>query len=268
MNYSMKKKLFSTFYLALTLTLVGCSSNAAENGDKIEITISAAASLNDVLTEIESIYEKENKNINLLFNFGGSGSLQQQIAQGAPVDLFFSAAEEKFDLLLEQELIDTDYQIDLIGNKLTLIIPKESKAHVDNIQDLLSDEIERIAIGTPETVPAGLYSKQVFQNLQIWDKLEEKLIPTKDVRQVLSYVETNNVDAGIVYQTDAILSKKVTIVDALDSNLHDQIVYPVGVIDDAANKAETIEFFDFLRTETALGVFEKFGFEIVVGINE
>lgn len=256
-------KLLSLPSLFLFLLLSGCSPQA-ENNEQIEITISAAASLTEVLSELELLYEEEkNQDINLLFNFGGSGSLQQQILQGAPVDLYFSAAEDKYDQLLERGMIDANYSSDLITNELVLITPTGASSKMKDFSDLVSDEISRIAIGTPETVPAGQYAKQAIENMGIWDKLSGKIIPTKDVRQVLSYVETNNVDAGIVYKTDALVSKKVKMIATVDSSLHDSIVYPVGVISNSKQKDEAIDFFHYLQTESAIAIFKKFGFELV-----
>ncbi|SEN57676.1 molybdate transport system substrate-binding protein [Mesobacillus persicus] len=256
-------KLLSIFSFFLFLALSGCSPQT-QNNEQIEITISAAASLTEVLSELEVLYEEEkNHDINLLFNFGGSGSLQQQILQGAPVDLYFSAAEDKYNQLLERGLIDADYSSDFISNELVLITPTGTSNEMRDFSDLVSDEISRIAIGTPETVPAGQYTKQAMENMGIWDKLSGKIIPTKDVRQVLSYVETNNVDAGIVYKTDALVSKKVKMVTTIDTSLHNPIVYPVGVLSTSTQKDEAINFFNYLQTESAIEIFKKFGFELV-----
>lgn len=259
----MKIRLLWAALFSIFITMPGCSTNPEANRDNIELTVSAAASLNEALGDIEQIYEKENENIDLLFNFGGSGSLQQQIIQGAPVDLFFSAAKAPFDQLADQNLILSKYSTDLIGNELALIIPKQSNLDIANIKDLVSREIDRIAIGTPEAVPAGQYSMQVFKQLQIDDQLAEKLIPAKDVRQVLSYVETNNVDAGIVYMTDANSSDKVKIAAKAEASQHDPIVYPVGVLENTPQLEEAIVFFEFLKSEAALEIFKKHGFKIL-----
>lgn len=249
--------------LLLVFTLVGCGQELVENDEPIELTISAAASLNNVLTEIETLFEEEHPQINLLVNFGGSGSLQQQIIQGAPVDLFFSAAENKYDELIERDLIDSSYSSDLLGNELVLVTPRNSTVEIKDFPDLVYNEINTIAIGTPETVPAGQYAKQTLQHLQIWDKLSTKLIPSKDVRQVLSYVETENVDAGIVYHTDAILSDKVKLIATVDPSLHDPIILPVGIIQGTNHKKEAITFYEYLHSETATQLYKKYGFRLV-----
>jgi len=259
----MKIKLLSMIHLLLFIALSGCGQEQIGSEEPIELTISAAASLNEVLTEIESLYEEEHPHINLLINFGGSGSLQQQIIQGAPVDLFFSAAEDKYDELLERDLIDSTYSSDLLGNELVLVTPRNSAVEITGIPDLASNEINTIAIGTPETVPAGQYAKQTLQQLQLWDKLSTKLIPSKDVRQVLSYVETGNVDAGIVYHTDALLSDKVKLIATVDQSLHDPIILPVGIIQRTNHKEEAITFYKYLHSEIATEIYKKYGFRLV-----
>jgi len=259
----MKIKQLSMINLLLFIALSGCSPEQIDSDKPIELTISAAASLNEVLTEIETLYEEEHSQINLLVNFGGSGSLQQQIIQGAPVDLFFSAAEDKYDELLERNLIDSSYSSDLLGNELVLVTPLNTSAEITDLPDLVSDEINRIAIGTPETVPAGQYAKQTLQKLELWEELSAKLIPTKDVRQVLSYVETENVDAGIVYRTDALLSDKVKLIVTVNQSLHDPIILPVGIVQRTKHKEEAIDFFEYLHSETATDIFEKYGFRLV-----
>ncbi|MGM0899611.1 MAG: molybdate ABC transporter substrate-binding protein [Bacillota bacterium] len=259
----MKLKLFFMINILLFIALAGCGQEQVESDEPIELTISAAASLNEVLTEIKTLYEEEHQQINLLLNFGGSGSLQQQIIQGAPVDLFFSAAEDKYDELLERNLIDSSYSSDLLGNELVLVTPSNTSVEITDFPDLVSDEINTIAIGTPETVPAGQYAKQTLQQLYLWEKLSAKLIPSKDVRQVLSYVETGNVDAGIVYRTDALLSDKVTLIKTADPSLHDPIIFPVGIVKGTRHKAEAIDFYEFLHSEKATKVFNKYGFLMV-----
>jgi molybdate transport system substrate-binding protein len=259
----MKIKLLSMINLLLFIALSGCGQGQIDSNEPIELTISAAASLNEVLTEIETLYEEEHSQINLLVNFGGSGSLQQQIIQGAPVDLFFSAAEDKYDELLERDLIDPSYSSDLLGNELVLVTPSNTLVEITGFTDLVSDEINRVAIGTPETVPAGQYAKQTLQQLNLWKELSAKLIPSKDVRQVLSYVETENVDAGIVYRTDALLSDKVTVIETADPSLHDQIILPVGIVQGSKHKEEAIDFYKFLHSNTATNIFKKYGFRLV-----
>eukprot|EP00130_Batrachochytrium_dendrobatidis_P008316 XP_006683191.1 hypothetical protein BATDEDRAFT_92959 [Batrachochytrium dendrobatidis JAM81] len=242
--------------------LVACSEKEASSGDiePVELTVSAAASLKDAMDVIQQTYEDENPEVTLQINYGGSGSLQQQISQGAPVDLFFSAAEDKFDLLVEEGNIMADDGIDLLGNGLVLIVPKDEPMMIAGFEELVKAEVDSISIGTPETVPAGAYAVETVENLGIWNNIESKIVYAKDVRQVLSYVETGNVSAGVVYKTDALVSDKVAIVETANSNTHAPIVYPVGIIKDSKHYEAAKDFYLFLQSEDALKVFSDYGF--------
>lgn len=263
-----KQYLFFFSLMVLFLSLAGCSNsdlpeNTGEDKQegavekKVELTISAAASLQDALTEIVARFEKEHPDVLINFNFGASGSLQQQISQGAPADLFFSAAEDKFDKLVNDGLIDEKNGIDLVGNELVLVVPKGSK--IKSFHDLT--EADKLSIGTPESVPAGKYAKESLEKMDIWNNIEEKVVYAKDVRQVLTYVETNNVDAGIVYKTDALISEKVNIVDTAEENTHDPIIYPLGVIKDTSHPEEAKLFYDYLQNEKSMDIFKEYGFK-------
>jgi molybdate transport system substrate-binding protein len=259
---------FSTFLLLLVIS--GCSSNEKTKSTEVqnqqevsqksvELTVSAAASLQDALTDIKADFEKEHSNVIVNFNFGASGALQQQISQGAPVDLFLSAAEDKFQKLVQDGLIDQKNGKDLVGNDLVLVIPKGSNIGIKTFEDLT--KADKIALGTPESVPAGQYGKETLDNLNVWKAVEGKLVFAKDVRQVLTYVETNNVDAGIVYKTDALTSQKVEIVATAKDNTHDPIIYPVGVIKNSTHLKEAKLFYKYLQNDKSLKTLEKYGFE-------
>ncbi|WP_040206846.1 molybdate ABC transporter substrate-binding protein [Neobacillus jeddahensis] len=268
------KKSFSLFLSVIMLFLLvmsGCSNNEqpkqqaekkqeqAAPAENVELTISAAASLQDAMTEITADFNKKHENIKINYNFGASGALQQQISQGAPADLFFSAAEDKFDQLVNDGLIEKKNGIDLVGNDLVLVIPTESTKDIKAFSDL--ENADKISLGTPESVPAGMYGKEVLNNLAIWDKVEGKIVYAKDVRQVLTYVETGNVNAGIVYKTDALTSDKVKIAATADDKSHTPIVYPVGIIKASSHQKEAMLFYDYLQTKKAMAIFEKYGFK-------
>lgn len=245
----------------LLVGMSGCSTNKEskkqEAGtEKIEITISAAASLQDAINEIKTAYEKENSNVKINLNFGASGALQQQISQGAPVDLFFSAAEDKFEKLVDEDLIEKGKN--LIGNEIVLVVPKDSAQDIKTFEDL--PKAEKIALGTPETVPAGQYGKEMLENIGVWKDTEEKVVYAKDVRQVLTYVETENVDAGIVYKTDALTSEKVKITATASEDTHTPIIYPAGVIKESSHLEEANAFYEYLQTDKAMEIFMKYGF--------
>ncbi|MFC4402748.1 molybdate ABC transporter substrate-binding protein [Gracilibacillus xinjiangensis] len=240
-------------------SLSGCTKNQQSSGETVEITVSAAASLQDALTDITTIFEKENPRIKVNYNFGGSGSLQQQISQGAPVDIFFSAADDKFKHLVNEGLIEDGQSTNLLQNELALIIPSRGQIAIAGFTDLI--HADKVAIGTPESVPAGKYAKETLESLNRWDSMENKVIFAKDVRQVLTYVETNNVDAGIVYLTDALISDKVKIIATAETTMHTPIVYPVGIVKNRQSVTETEQFYSYLQSEQALQIFEKYGFK-------
>ncbi len=257
------KKYYSLIASLLLLIgiLASCGSQGSNNNTNkpVELTISAAASLQDSLEELQKAYENEHDHIKITFNFGGSGALQQQILKGAPVDLFFSAAEDKFDELVREDLIDKKQGTDLLANELVLIVPKKNEKHIQSFEDLT--KIDNIAVGTPETVPAGKYGIETLKNMKLWGNIESKVVYTKDVRQVLTYTETENVDAGLVYKTDALVSEKVDIVATANEDTHTPIIYPVGVIKDSKHVKEAGDFYRYLQSDQAMKVFKKYGFQ-------
>ncbi|MGO0714816.1 molybdate ABC transporter substrate-binding protein [Bacillus subtilis] len=255
-------KKYSIFIAALTAFLLaaGCSSNqsSTDSEKKVTLTISAAASAQDALEEIQKNYEKDHQHITIQDNYGSSGALQKQISQGAGADLFFSAAEDKFKKLVDDGDIAKKDSTDLVGNEIVLVVPKNGDSPVTSFSNLA--ESEKIALGTPESVPAGAYGKESLTKLSLWDKVKDKIVYGKDVRQVLSYVETGNVDAGIVYKTDALVSKKVNIIDEAKADTHSPIVYPLGIVKDTKHRKEAKEFYEYLQSDEAMKVFEKYGF--------
>lgn len=254
----MRKGLFTIFFSVLLLAISGCAERT--DRQEVELTISAAASLQDALEQIAAMYKKEQPNVALNFNYGASGALQQQIIQGAPVDMFFSASKAPFEVLIANGTIEQS--IDLLHNELVLITANEERAVVKGMQDLVRADVGKIAIGTPEVVPAGDYAKEYLENMNLWSQLEPKLVFAKDVRQVLTYVETENVEAGFVYKTDALTSKKVKIVEQASTSAHSAITYPLGIIKNSKQQQEAQTFYEFLQKENILQVFVDYGFTI------
>lgn len=249
--------MFIAVIVLIILTLVAILSIDAKKTVKKELTISAAASLQDALYEVKNIFENENPDISLNFNFGSSGTLQKQIAQGAPVDLFFSESEKQFAPLLESGEINQQDSIILLENELVLVVPK-GKSKSEQLDEL--NVVQSIAIGIPESVPAGKYAVEFLQNQGIWNKVKENIVYVKDVRQVLTYVESGNVEAGIVYKTDILNSEAIDIVATINKNLHSPIVYPVGILKNSKHYKEALEFYLFLQTGEIKKVFERYGF--------
>lgn len=237
--------------------------NPSQATPSTQLTISAAASLKDAMEKIEPLYQQEHPSTEIIYNFASSGSLQRQIEQGAPVDVFISAATSKMDNLEKQGLLLTETRQDLLKNQMVLIVPKnQNKNHLklDNFYDLISKEITIIALGEPNSVPAGKYAQEILTSFKIADKVNSKAVYAKDVRQVLHYVATANVDAGIVYRTDARISNQVKIVATALETSHSLITYPIAVIKNTSDKEAAIEFTEFLTRPQAQAIFHDYGF--------
>ncbi len=250
------------FILTLILIVAGCTNETATNEKDHKtqkLFISAAASLTDAMEEIAEIYEEEN-NIELTFNFAGSGKLAQQIQQGADIDVFISANENWMDTLIEEGLVKEDTRENITGNKLVLIVGEDSSISYDSFEELDRNDVDDIAIGNPESVPAGEYTKEILKNLGKWEELEDNFVFAQDVRQVLTYVETGNADIGFVYESDAKISDAVKIIAESDPDMHDPIIYPVAITADSKNEAVAGQFIQFLLSEEGQEILEKYGF--------
>ena len=268
----MKKKisLILVLLMVLALAFTGCGGQTEEEApaaagptdEAVEISISAAASLTEALTEIQTEYGKESNAI-LQFNFGASGALQKQIEEGAPCDLFLSASKANMDALDDAGLIVADSRKDMLGNTLTLVASAEKADTIKSYEALAGADAASIAIGTPESVPAGKYAQQALASLEIWDSIQSKIVYAQDVKQVLEYVETGNVDCGLVYKSDTLGMESGVVVMDMPEDSHDPIVYPAALIKDSAQSEAAAKFYDFLQTDYAKGVFEKYGFTVL-----
>ena len=247
--------------LILILVLIGCSESSKKEAVAVTLTISAASSLQDVLEAITVKFHNKYPNMGIRYNFGASGSLVTQIEQGAPVDLFLSASNEKFKELVVKELVQENATF--ISNELVMITALDKVKHLSSVKELNDNRIEKISIGTPSIVPAGDYAKQALDYFNLWNEIENKMVFAKDVRQVLTYVETKNVDAGFVYKTDAIHSTKVKIVETIDDESHHPITYPVGIIKDTKNYIEAKKFYEFIQSEEVKDIWIKYGFTFI-----
>jgi molybdate transport system substrate-binding protein len=231
--------------------------------EKIELNVSAAASLTDALQAVNDWYMQDNKNVKIVANFASSGILQKQIEQGAPADVFISAAAKQMDALHTGGLILEDTRKDLLTNKIVLVVPSKSTLNISSFTDLLNDDVKQIAIGDPEFVPSGIYGKRAFEVLGIYEQIKDKLILQIDTPHVLGYIESGNVDAGIVYATDAALTDKVRIVAEAPDEVNRQIIYPVAVIKASKNADAAKAYIAYLAGNEAKMIFKKFGFVVV-----
>ena len=251
------------------LLIVGCSQTTTPNSSSTtspaaqtaNLTISAAASLKDAMDEIKPIYSKEKPNVTLSYNFGSSGALQQQIEQGAGVDVFVSAATKQIDALQQKGLLVDGTRKNLLKNQVVLIVPQNSTVVAD-FKDLTSPCIKKIALGEPKSVPAGQYAQQILTSLKILDRVKSKAVYAKDVRQALNYVESGNADAGIVYLSDAKSTPKVKIVATASEKTHSPVIYPIAILKSSKNVDGAKDFVQFLSGNEAKTVFEKQGFTV------
>lgn len=245
----MKTKLFvllTCFFLTNTLIAA-------------ELTVHAAASLADAMKEIGATYEKESGD-KLQFNFGASSMLSRQIEEGAPADLFLSADEAKMDALEKKGLLLAGTRRSLLSNLLVIVVANDAKLEPKSASDLTKAEFNKLALAEARSVPAGIYAREYLQKLNLWDALKQKVIPTENVRAALAAVESGNVDAGFVYRTDALISKKVKVAVEIPASEGPKISYPVAVIKSAKEPDRAKKLEDYFSGNEAQGIFKKFGF--------
>ena len=222
-----------------------------------ELTVSAAASLTQAFQEIGAQFETQNPGTKLKFNFGASGALMQQIANGAPVDVFASADTDTMDKAVAKGVVvATDVKI-FTTNKLVLIVPIQSNASFQQLVDLKKPEIKRIALGAPASVPAGHYAQGSLEKAGLWNDVKDKIIHTVNVRQALDYVARGEVDAGFVYASDAqLMSDKVKVALQVATVL--PIQYPIARVVGSEQKNISIKFIQFLLSPTAQTLLKKY----------
>lgn len=225
-----------------------------------QVTVFAAASLTDSLKQAAAVYEKTSGD-KIVFNFAASGTLERQIEAGAPADIFFSADETRMDALAAKGLILAESRRNLLGNALVIVTPLDDAA-IHSASDLTNAAVQRIALGEMKTVPAGTYAQQYLEKLGEWPAVAAKIIPCENVRAVLAAVASGNVDAGLVYKTDAAISKRVKVVYEVPLADGPKITYPVALVKDSPQPAAAKKFLAFLASAKAAAVFRQFGFLI------
>jgi molybdate transport system substrate-binding protein len=245
--------------MLIAIGLPTLTPTAVEAQSNTNLLISAAASLKDVLEEIKPLYQQSQPNVKISYNFGASGALQQQIEQGAPADIFISAAKKQVDALEQKNLLVPGTRTVIAKNRLVLIVPNNVFG-VSSFYNLKDAKVKKIGIGEPRSVPAGQYAQQVLEKLKIWESVKPKLVYANNVRQVLASVESGNADAGLVYVTDAKISKNTKVVVAADEKYHSPIIYPLAVVKRSKNPDAAKSFSQFLSGNQAKGIFKKYGF--------
>src|SRR5579862_305512 len=248
----MKKQIL---FLAACLLLPALASPVCAE----EVTVFAAASLTDSLKEIAAAYEKQSGD-KVVFNFAASSTLARQIEEGGPADLFFSADETQMNRLEKKGLIDPATRKSRLGNSLVVVVPSTSTLQIKSASDLTNAGVKQIALADPKSVPAGVYAKGWLTRQQLWPAIEPKVIPTENVRAALAAVASGNVELGVVYKTDAEISKNVKVAYEVPRADAPDISYPMALVRNSKQPEAAKKFLDYLSSEEAGQVFTRFGF--------
>jgi molybdate transport system substrate-binding protein len=227
-----------------------------------EILVAAAASLTDALEEIGISYQRTSKH-RLNFTFGSSSMLARQIEEGAPADIFFSADLAQMNSLEKNGRLEPGARKNFLSNQLVIIVPADSRLTILSPRDLLKPGIKKIALAEPASVPVGVYSSTYLHSEGLWEKVKGKIVPVLDVRATLASVESDNVEAGFVYKTDAAISKKVRVAYELPIDRGPRITYPVAILKDSRKKAAARNFMNYLLGPEGRKVFRTYGFTVL-----
>lgn len=286
----MKKIILVLLSLVLVFGLVACNNNAkapeeapkeateevkeeakeeVKTEEKKDLIVFAAASMTETLEKIKTLYEEQNPNVEVVYTFDSSGTLKTQIEEGAHVDIFISAAQKQMNALdpekgevANDNVIDSATRIDLLENKVTLVVPNGSEKGITDFKDFDTDKVEKIALGNSD-VPVGQYSEELLTNLGIWEKIQDKITFGSNVKEVTTWVSEGVVDAGIVYKTDAFSAGLDVVAEADSSLLKTPVVYPAALLNKSENKDEAQKFLEFLQGDEAKAIFEEVGFALV-----
>ena len=226
------------------------------------LRVSAAASLADAIKEINAAYTLKTS-VTVTLNLGASSTLARQIEAGAPADVFFSADEAKMDALAAKGMLAPGTREDQLGNSLVIVVPLDSPLKFTSLNELTGADIKKIATGDPKAVPVGVYAKAFLEKAGLWKSIGPKIVGTENVRTALAAVESGNVEAGIVYKTDAAVSKKVKTAWEIPAAEGPKIIYPMAALREAASPAEAKRYLAFLDEPASKAVFEKFGFVVL-----
>lgn len=249
------------FVSVIIFSLLALSLNG-KTKVKNELTVLAAASMTDVLNEVNGLYSKRTGS-KILPSFASSGILQKQIEQGAPADVFISAGKKQMEALVEKGFVKKEDSFDFLENKIVLISNKDSKIQVSSIIDVTNPEIKMIGLGDFSHVPVGQYSKKIFSELGILEQVTRKANFGSNARTVLTWVQMNEVDVGVVYETDAKVSKNVKILAYAPKDFSEKVIYPAGIVSDSKNIQEAKKYIEFLKSDEVRKIFEKYGFSVL-----
>jgi molybdate transport system substrate-binding protein len=259
----MIKKIFYVLFISFILPVLPLGIVHAE--PTTEIMVSAAISLKNAFEEIGKLYESRYKNSRIILNLGASGDLMTQIKGGAPIDVFASAALKDMDDLDNAGFVVKDTRTNFVTNSVVLIVPSSSKLMLSSFEDLKKAELKKIAVGNPKTVPVGRYSDETFKYYKISGLIQTKLVFTENVRQVLDYVARGEVDAGVVYSTDAMVkNQEVKIIMTAPETSHKPIIYPIAVVNGTKNEKAAKSFIAIVISNEGRKILSKYGFKPIV----
>lgn len=246
----------------LACAVFSCSRHGSRlvGTDGGQITVAAAISLKDAFLSMAQTYqERTGDKVN--FSFGASGELLRQIEAGAPIDAFASAGQREMDDLQSKGMVEVATRADFARNSLVMVAPAGSTLGLNAVSDLARPAVKRISIGNPKTVPAGMYAQQMLAHMQLWQKLQPRLIFAENVRQVLEYVERGEVNAGIVYSTDvSIAHGEVQVAARAPEGTYGPILYPIATIKGSPHPGAAKEFVRFVLAPDGRRVLQEFGF--------
>jgi molybdate transport system substrate-binding protein len=259
------KRILSIAFLSLLILIICAAAPVTSRADdKAVLQVLAGAGLKDALNELKEIYGKKT-GTEVRYSFAAAGILRKQIEEGVPADLFFTPGKKEMDDLRRQSLIIPETGTDILGNEIVLVIAKEKKGVIRSFADLAC-KAQSVSVGIPETVPAGKYARETLKSLGLWDKVEKRMLYAKDVRTVLAYVDSGNVDAGLVYRSDTAAMKSGTLAAAAPKGSHSPIRFSIAALKSTKRQQEAKQFIDFLKSPEASAIFTKYRFTPLFGV--
>ncbi len=251
------------FIVFICMIFIGCGKE--KNAEiaptqNIELNVSAAMGLKEALLDIQKEYEKSHPEVKIVYNFAAAGVLASQIENGAQCDVFLSAAMKQINDLKAKDLIKENSVKDIVGNKLVLAVAKGNPLQIKEFKDLIRDDIHYIGFGEIKTMPAGQYGKECLENIGIWQQVEPKTVIGKNVREIVAYVESGNAEVAVAFETVVVNNPKVEIAAVSPQGTHKPVVFPGALIKNTKNEVAAQAFFDYLTTDDAVKIFQKYGF--------
>jgi len=253
-----------TVLFVTILAVLSCGPGDTVSNEVSPVVVSVAVSLSGALRKAADEFERAT-DVTVVLNAGGSDTLATQLLAGARVDLFFSADTRQMDRVVAGGRVVTKTRVDLLSNQLVVVSHIDRVGKVSGVTDLGSSQVRRIAIGDPDSVPAGVYAREFLESVGIWDAVRSKVVPTRNVRAALAAVEAGNADVGFVYRTDVTLADRVGITFVIPVDQGPQIRYVAAVTSDAPHEAAARQLLQFLRSGRARRIFEEAGFIALPG---